>query len=260
MKIVIIEDERITASDLAATIIELEPTATIVATLYSVKTAIEYFRKNEFPDLIFSDVQLGDGLSFEIFEAVKVGAPLIFCTAYDEYALNAFKANGIDYVLKPFTSDSIAESLAKYRTLENKFASKNNDLQYKTIIESLLQKAQPKPSAILVHHKDKITPIRVDDIALFYIENEITYLVTFDKKSFSINKKLDELEQQCGSDFFRVSRQCLLSRDAVIDASHFFSRKLSVNICVPLDEKITVSKEKSPQFLAWLETTPKKRI
>lgn len=251
MKIVIIEDEKITADDLAGTITTLEPNAQIITILSSVKAAIAYFKECENPDLIFSDVQLGDGLSFEIFKAVKVDAPIIFCTAYDEYALNAFKTNGIEYILKPSTSKSISDALNKYRSLKQTFAG--SEPQYKTIIDALLHKEAPKSSAILVHYKDKIMPIRIEDIALFYIENEITYLTTCDKKVYSINKNLEELEQICGDQFFRVNRQILINRKTVIDASHYFSRKLSVNINIPFKEKIIVSKERTPQFLDWLQ-------
>ncbi|HEY4785930.1 MAG TPA: LytTR family DNA-binding domain-containing protein, partial [Bacteroidales bacterium] len=200
-----------------------------------------------------SDVQLGDGLSFEIYKAVKVQAPIIFCTAYDEYALNAFKTNSIDYILKPFTSDTIAKALQKYQNLRQTF--KTNEVPYKDLIETLLYKNAPKPAAVLVHHKDKIMPVRLEEIALFYIDHENTYLLSFDRKTYSVNKNLEDLEQICGQDFFRINRQFLVSRKAIIDASHYFSRKLSVNIMVPFPEKIVVSKEKSPTFLKWLENT-----
>ena len=251
MRIVIIEDEKITAEDLANTIISLEPDAQIIAKLRSVKTAIDYFEKNEDPDLIFSDVQLGDGLSFEVFKAIKVTAPIIFCTAYDEYALNAFKTNSIDYVLKPFSEKEISGALEKYKNIRQNFHKENE--QYKTIIDTLINKSLPKTGSVLVHYKDKIMPVRLDDIALFYIENEITFLLTFNKEKYSMNKSLEELNQYCENNFFRVNRQCLLNRKSVIDVSHYFSRKLSVNIKVPFREKITVSKEKTPLFLNWLQ-------
>jgi len=251
MKIVIIEDEKITADELASTITTLEPNATITAILSSVKMGVTYFQKNEAPDLIFSDVQLGDGLSFEIFKAVKISSPVIFCTAYDEYALNAFKTNSIDYILKPSTSQTIADALAKYRNLRQTFSG--GELQYKAILDALMNRETPKSASVLVHHKDKILPVRLDDIALFYIENEVTHLLTFDTKTYFINKNLEELEQLSGNNFFRVNRQYLINRKAVIDASHYFSRKLSINISVPYKEKIMVSKEKTPQFLNWLE-------
>ncbi|WP_321438214.1 LytTR family DNA-binding domain-containing protein [uncultured Bacteroides sp.] len=251
MNIVIIEDERITADELAGTINNLEPEAKIVAILGSVKTAVAYFQKNESPDLIFSDVQLGDGLSFEIFKAVKISAPVIFCTAYDEYALNAFKTNGIDYILKPSTSQTIADALAKYRSLRETFGGKIQ--RYDSILDALIKRESSKYASILVYHKEKILPVKMDEIALFYIDNEVTYLLTFASQKYVAGKTLEELEQLSGSNFFRINRQYLVNRKAVIDASRYFLRKLSVNLSIPYKEKILVSKEKTPLFLNWLE-------
>jgi two-component system, LytTR family, response regulator LytT len=251
MNIVIIEDERITADELAGTISALEPDAKIIAILNSVKNAIAYFQKNETPDLIFSDVQLGDGLSFEIFKAASISVPVIFCTAYDEYALNAFKTNGIDYILKPSTSHTIADALAKYRSLRQTFFGGMQ--RYDAILEALINRESPKSASILVYYQEKILPVRLDAIALFYIADETTYLLTFTSQRYSINKKLEELERLAGNDFFRINRQHLVNRKAVIDASRYFLRKLSVNISIPFKEKILVSKERTPQFLNWLE-------
>ena len=253
MKVVIIEDEKITADDLAGTITALDPNVVIAAVLSSVKMATAYFQESEMPDLIFSDVQLGDGLSFEIFKLIPISAPVIFCTAYDEYALNAFKTNGIDYVLKPFTSKTIAEALEKYRKLRNTFSG--GETNYKDLLNALVRGETPRPTSILVHHKDKIMPVKLDEIAMFYIETEMTHILTLAGKLYHISKSLEELELSCGSGFFRVNRQYLVNRKAVIDASHYFSRKLSVNITVPFNDKILVSKEKIPQFLKWLEQT-----
>src|SRR5215471_15935052 len=122
MKVVIIEDEQHTARDLAVCIKKAEPEADIMATLSSIKEARAFFGEGHDPDLIFSDIQLGDGLSFKLFDTIETSAPVIFCTAYDEYALQAFRAAGIDYILKPFTAKTIAASLEKYRDLKEKFA------------------------------------------------------------------------------------------------------------------------------------------
>ncbi len=251
MQIVIIEDEKLTAENLINTIKLCEPDAEIVTVLRSVKSGIEYFSACETPDLIFSDIQLGDGLSFEIFQEVKTSTPIIFCTAFDEYALNAFKTNSIDYVLKPFSEKEIRKALEKYKDFRDTFLK--NTQSYKEIIESLLNRNVPESSSILVHYKDKIVPVKLEHIALFYLENEISYLITFEKEKYSVNKTLDDLSRICGSRFFRANRQCLLNRKAVIDVSQYFSRKLSVNIKVPFQEKITISKEKTPYFLSWLE-------
>ena len=249
MKIAIIEDEKWTAEDLAETIIQAEPESQIIAILQSVKEAISYFKSNASPDVIFSDIQLGDGLSFEIFSAVSLTTPVIFCTAFDEYALNAFKANGIDYLLKPFTLASVQASLVKFHTLRNSGLNQN---YFQSVIKEITSQYQPKQSAILVYYKDVILPVKIDEIALFYVENEITHLLTFDSKIYYPKNNLDELEKVTGSDFFRANRKCLLNRKSVLNASSYLSRKLSVSISVPFQHIITVSKEKTPQFLSWL--------
>ncbi|QNK62982.1 response regulator transcription factor [Pedobacter sp. PAMC26386] len=250
MKIVIIEDERITAEDLADVILKLQPDAQLVTSLRSVKEAVEYFENAPSPDLIFSDIQLGDGVSFDIFKMVHVTAPIIFCTAYDEYALNAFKTNGIDYILKPFTESSIAQALNKYHALCRGFSTER--VSYDAIFDLFMNKMPQKTSSILVAYKDKIIPIKTDHIALFYIINEETKLLTFDQQTYGLNKKLEELERLSGDDFFRVNRQYLVNRKAVKDAAHFFSRKLVINLSISFKEPITISKEKTPQFLDWL--------
>ena len=249
MKVVIIEDEKWTAEDLAETIIQVHPDSQIVAVLQSVKEGIVYFKNNAAPDLIFSDIQLGDGLSFEIFSAVNITTPVIFCTAFDEYALKAFKANGIDYMLKPFTQESVSAAFNKFQNLRG---SASQESYFQSFITQMASQYQPKTSAVLVYYKDVILPIKIEDIALFYFENEITHLLTFDKKIYYPKSNLDELEKITGSQFFRANRKCLLNRKSVLNASSYLSRKLSVSISVPFDQIITVSKEKTPQFLAWL--------
>jgi len=251
MKIVIIEDEKLTADDLAEIILKVEHGAQIIASLSSVKEAILYFHKNKKPDLIFSDIQLGDGLSFEIFKAVAVSAPIIFCTAYDEYALNAFKTNGIDYILKPFTKKTIANALGKYKELRNNLS--RSAINYETILE-LFGNKNPKDASVLVYIKDKIIPVKTSDIALFYIENEITHFITFNQHRHIVNKALDELEAITGNNFYRANRQYLINRRAIKDASQYFHRKLLVNLLIPFTshEPITISKVKVTEFLNWL--------
>ncbi|TWW01580.1 LytR/AlgR family response regulator transcription factor [Chitinophaga pinensis] len=249
MQVVIIEDEALTAEDLQESIQKLDDTVQVAAVLKSVKEAVAYFRTHEMPDLIFSDIQLGDGESFDIYRNVAVTAPVIFCTAYDEYALQAFKANGIEYILKPFTDATIADALRKYNTLRRSFTVK--DTGAANALDVVYEHA-PKPAAILVHYKDKIVPVRLDSIALFYIERETLCLMTFDRQHYYLKKSLEEAEQLCGDIFFRVNRQFLVNRKAIKDASHYLSRKLCVNLHVSFKEVITVSKEKTPQFLSWL--------
>ncbi|MBW8684998.1 LytR/AlgR family response regulator transcription factor [Chitinophaga rhizophila] len=249
MRVVIIEDEALTAEDLQESIRKVDDTVQVVAMLKSVKESVAYFNTHDMPDLIFSDIQLGDGESFDIYRLVEVTAPIIFCTAYDEYALQAFKANGIEYILKPFTDAAIANALKKYNTLRRTFSTKDNSAGHPF---AAVFDHTSRPAAILVHYKDKIVPVRLDSIALFYIEKEVLCLMTFDRQHYHLKKSLEEAEQLCGESFFRVNRQFLVNRKAIKDASHYLSRKLCVNLTVPFKEVITVSKEKTPQFLSWL--------
>lgn len=250
MNIVVIEDEKLTSDDLVEIIQELEPEAVVTGVLKSVSEGIAFFQSEPRVDLIFSDIQLGDGLSFEIFKTVEINVPIIFCTAYDEYTLNAFKTNGIAYVLKPFTVSSIRVALEKFKTLQRAFAP--SVVPYSDIIRLLGERAPQKVSSILVYYKDKIIPIRLEDVALFYIRNEITHLITFDKTTYLVNKTLDEVEKLGTGAFFRANRQYLVNRKAVADASSYLSRKFSLSLTIPFNDTITVSKEKMQSFLNWL--------
>jgi len=250
MKIVIIEDEQLTADDLSETILKVSPEVLIIARLSSVKDAVAWFRKNEQPDLIFSDIQLGDGLCFEIFRKHPITTPVIFCTAFDEYALTAFKAHGIDYILKPFDEQTIAGALTRYKELERKFLGNNKQIE--TILQLFENRKNQKQGSVLVYHKDKILPIKLQDIALFYLEHEITYIITFGPKTFTISKSLEELEEIAGNSFYRANRQYLINRKAIKEASQYFARKLSIALSIPFSETITVSKVKVPDFLNWL--------
>jgi two-component system response regulator LytT len=250
MKLVIIEDEKVTARDLVQTLEQLFPQITIEKVLATVKDSISYFSAGTSADLIFSDIQLGDGLSFEIFAAVEIDVPVIFCTAYDEYALNAFKANGFDYILKPFTNESVAAAVNKYLAFRGKIAE--NTLPYKALEQLFTSKKTGDPGAVLVYQKDKILPIAINDIAFFYLKNGVVSLITFDKKNYLVSKNMEELGKATEPLFFRANRQFLVNRKAVLDASSYLSRKLSVSLSVPAPETVTISKEKIPQFLMWL--------
>jgi two-component system response regulator LytT len=246
MHLVIIEDERVVAEDLAATLTQLIKEPVHITQLRSVKESVAYLRNKPPVDLIFSDIQLGDGLSFEIFVATDAQAPVIFCTAYDEYALDAFKANGIDYILKPFTTQTLEQALQRYSKLKMAFVP-----DYRALLQALATGGQ-RATSVLVHHRDKIIPVNVEDVALFYLEKEVVHLLAFSGKTYLINKNLDELEQLMGNTFFRANRQILVGRKAIVDVSNSFSRKLSLNLNVPFREGATVSKEKAPVFLEWL--------
>jgi two-component system, LytTR family, response regulator LytT len=250
MKIIIIEDEKLTAKDLAKTIQAIEPEVEIMAMLASVEEAVEYLQNEPNLDLIFSDIELGDGLSFEIFEKLKIKTPIIFCTAYNQYAIEAFKSSGIDYILKPISKNSVERTLEKYQQLKERFAQPADD--YSNILTVLKnQLSNPNP-AVLVNQGDKIIPLNGADIALFYIEGDYTYAHTFEQKNYLVSQNLESLEKTFSATFFRANRQFLINRKAIKDASHYFNRKLLINLNLPFKEQIVVGKLKVTSFLSWL--------
>jgi two-component system, LytTR family, response regulator LytT len=250
MKVVIIEDEPNLAKDIAKTINEADSNIQITAILHSVSNAITWFRNNNYPDLIFSDIQLGDGLCFEIFKKFDRVVPVIFCTAYDKYALNAFETNGIEYILKPITKNTIANALEKYRSLKENFLK--DAIQYEKILELFEIKKTKTKRAVLVYYKDRILPVNFENIALFYSENKITYLITFDEKKYPISETLEELEYHVPDEFCRVNRKCIINRKIIKEANQYFNRRLLVHLNFNFNEEILISKEKVPDFLKWL--------
>lgn len=252
MNILVIEDERIVSNDLSVTIKKILKEDFNIHQVYSVKESIIFLQSNEMPDLIFSDIQLGDGTCFEIFQQISIEAPIIFCTAYDEFALKAFKSNGIDYILKPFATSAIKEALNKFLNFRNHF-NKQKKADYSDLLKIISElKKKNVPASILVYFQEKIIPIKTEDIALFYVDGDNTFLRTFSGIKYTPNKSLDDLEKICGDNFFRANRQFLVSRSAVQDAYSFFSRKLALTLNIPFEEKILISKEKKITFLHWL--------
>lgn len=248
MNILIIEDEKITARDLVACIHEVRPDFTVTKILASVEAAIDFLQTNPSLDLIFSDIQLSDGLSFEIYKEVAVNAPIIFCTAYDAYALNAFETNGIAYLLKPFTSQMIENAIKKFEQLTQ---PKENHLTH--LLQFIEQsKPQKTSNTILIYQGEKIIPISFDNIAILYLKSGIVKLRTFDHQIFTATETLEELEKMQHPDFFRANRQYLVHRKAIKNAAKYFNRRLVLHLHFPFEEKIIISKEKSRSFLDWL--------
>ncbi len=248
MRILIIEDEKLTANDLVFSIQEVRPNFTVIKILASVKSAITFLKTEPAIDLIFSDIQLTDGLSFEIFKAIEIDAPIIFCTAYDEYALNAFDVNGIAYLLKPFTTEAIKIAIEKFEKL-----TQQKDNKLTQLLQYMEQSNKPKASpSLLVYQGEKIIPVPFNDIALMYLKNGIVKLHTFDNQIFIASETLEELEKINDTNFFRVNRQYLVHQKAIKNAAKYFNRRLVLHLHIRFDEKIIISKEKAPVFLDWL--------
>jgi two-component system response regulator LytT len=253
MNIVIIEDEIKTAKALGKLILSVKPEAKILASIQSVETAVRYLSDNESPDLIFMDVQLADGLCFEIFKSVKIVSPVIFCTAYDEYALDAIKSNGIDYVLKPFSPESITKALEKVHEMKSFFQKHQNSLPD---LESLLGKigGNSGKKGFLVFKSNKYITVQTEKIAFFYIKNEISTIMTYEQQEYQVSQSLDDLQFALSpKQFFRLNRQYLINYEAVKEVEHYFARKLYVRLTIPTPEKLLVGKAKAGAFLNWLE-------
>jgi DNA-binding LytR/AlgR family response regulator len=246
-RILIIEDEKLNSDRLLRFIDQLYPKAIVVGVLKSVAECIAWFTTNEQPSVVLMDVRLSDGLCFSIFEQVKVSCPIIFTTAYDEYALKAFKVNSVDYLLKPVDQDELKAAFAKIESQ----AATTQQLN----LDGLLQALKPTEyrGRFLLPYKDGYKTIRIDDILYFYSELKITKAKLQDGKEETIPYTLEELEQQLNPKlFFRANRQFIVHIDAVIQLHNHFNGKLKVEIKKNPKIELVVSRDKANLFKAWL--------
>ena len=247
MKVIIIEDEQLIAENLKSCIIKCRSNYEIIAILSSVESAIDYLKKNGASScLIFSDVALGDGTCFDIFSKAKINGPIVFCTAYDKYAIDAFNTNGIDYILKPLHIKRVEQAILKFEQLAFNLPVQNEKLRQ--ISSQFIE-----PKIFLVNYRDKILPFDEHTIAAFHIDAGIVYLIDLKNNSYSITKSLDEIETEVGSNYYRANRQVIINRMAIKEIIRTDSRKLIVLLKVPLKEDITISKEKISSFLNWFK-------
>ncbi len=250
MNVLIVEDELHTAS-LLQEIIEQNNDYIVIEKLESIVETVQYldkYQKNM--DLLFFDIQLADGQSFEIFKHIDVVVPVIFCTAYDEYTLKAIKNNGIDYVLKPFKEEEIHQALQKHQKLISSIQTKHQAPIY-------FQPEQPKTyqQSFLTQYREKSVVKRVEEVALFFVEHDTVYLYTFSEEKFPLFKKLEYIESVCDPEqFFRINRQMLINRKAVISFEPYFNRKIVLHLNIKLDDKAVVSRLKVSPFKEWLES------
>jgi two-component system LytT family response regulator len=247
MNILIIEDEPRAAKELHKMILQIDDSIQVAGTIESVEQAKEWFAANTQPDLILSDIQLADGLSFEIFNQVPISSAVIFCTAFDEYLLHAFDTNAVSYLLKPITIEKLEKALQKYESMRSAFTPNN--------MQSLMQLIKPPiKSALLVNEKEKIIPVQVKDIACIYLDNTVLQITTLQNKKYFMTATMDETEKILDPTlFYRANRQFLINREAIANAERYFARKLVIKLNVPTPEQIVVSKAKSAEFLQWLE-------
>jgi DNA-binding LytR/AlgR family response regulator len=249
MKVVIIEDEVAAASRLYKLVKKAEPEAQCVFQADSIESAAEWFSENSDYDLVFMDIQLADGLSFDIFERARVGAPVIFTTAFDEYALKAFKVNSLDYLLKPIDEKELQAALNKFR---NHYPL-NRIRDYSGLTESYRRENKFSRERFLVSKGHKFLSISVSEIACFYSEDKASFIYTFDRQRYIWNQSLDEIEQALPADrFFRASRSLLVCAAAIGSIEQGFNGKLILHLNPQPDGEYGVSREKAQAFKHWL--------
>jgi DNA-binding LytR/AlgR family response regulator len=249
MNVLIIEDEAPAFRRLQRVLEEIDPTIKILEVIDSVEDSVHWFKSNQHPDLIFMDIQLADGLSFSIFDEIEISSPIIFTTAYDEFAIRAFKVNSIDYLLKPIDKELLKFSLIK--------ASKHIPSMEVNIVE-ILKTIQPGlksyKSRFLVKAGDKLLSIKVKDIASFYIQNGNVYLLTEDNHKYIIDHSLDLLETQLDPKYFlRLNRQHISNINAILSATNFDNGKILVELVNKTSPSVVVSREKGRDFKKWLD-------
>ncbi len=255
MRVVIIEDETAAAVNLKAVLRSIDPTVEVAAVLESIRESVEWFGKNPMPDLIFMDIHLADGDSFRIFQLTELTAPVVFTTAYDQYALEAFKVNSIDYLLKPILTTDVERALRKLRRLSGAERHDYGERVRSLAVERREQTREQvrEQQVFLVHVRDKLIPLRRDDIAYCYTRDERVTACDMQGRTYQLDKTLETLQGLLPqADFFRANRQFIISRRAVDEISIWFGGRLTLALKVPLPERIVISKARVPEFKLWL--------
>lgn len=256
MNALIIEDEKLVALELAASIAEVAPELSIIGTVGSVKMALRWFSENAEPDLIFADVQLSDGVSFRIFEEFQLSVPIIFTTAYNEYAIQAFKVNGIDYLLKPVDHDELKRAIGRAQSLIK--AKSSVALNVQKLLEAINTPISPRSSYkehFLGNARNSWVPIKVSDIA-YFTRDQLNFMVTNTNERYILDyDTLDQIETLLNPDqFYRANRHCIVNINAVQHVKGMGNLKLSLKLKAPNHQfAIEISRDKAPSFRKWLE-------
>ena len=257
MKVLIVEDEPLAAERLVELLGQYDASLEILAPIDSVKQAIEWFSQNHFADLVFMDIELADGISFEIFNSVMVTVPIIFTTAYDHYAVQAFKVNSVDYLLKPFDLKDITLAMEKYHTHYDQAQYKKQLITLKNVLKSLEKEVEPDfKSRFVVKVGEHIKAIDIENILFFYSEHKATFTKTVDNKKYLLDYSLDKLEQLVDpAEYFRVNRKYLVCLRAVEDIISYSNSRLKLILknCNPTQD-ILVSRDRVSDFKIWLDS------
>lgn len=250
MKAIIIEDEKLAAERLEELIREIDSSIEVTAGLSSITESVKWLQKNK-PDLIFLDIQLEDGLSFSIFDEIEIDVPIIFTTAYDQYAIRAFKLNSIDYLLKPVKKDELRESLNKFRTIKSSYL-----MDFKEIIKSLGREEITYKERFLINYGQKIKKVKTEEIAFFYAMEKSVFASTFDMHTLPVDYTLDKLQEVLDpKKFFRINRKMLVNFESIKNMVPFSRSRIKIELTPPAPKDIDplVSVERSSQFKEWMD-------
>jgi DNA-binding LytR/AlgR family response regulator len=248
MRILIVEDETPAYENMVNMLAKIEPTIEIIGNTESVSRTVDWLKFNLLPDLILMDIHLSDGSAFSIFDHIDVETPIIFTTAYDEYAIEAFTVNSIDYLLKPIKTDSLKRALDKFNKLNKKDIS-----QYLLQLSKLTLSQAVYKDKILIPVKDKLLPIDVNEISYFYNTDRRTYINLKNNQSYDYYKSLDQIIDALNpAEFIRANKQYIISRSSVKNITIWFDNRLLVTLDKETPERIYISKNKASVFKAWM--------
>ncbi len=254
MDVLIIEDEYPAAERLQQLLSRLDESINVVDVLDSVEVAIRWFTEHPAPDLILSDIQLSDGLSFEIYEKSVIKSPIIFTTSYDEYAIQAFKVKSIDYLLKPIKFEELKKAITKYQQLKSEFSEEENASKIERLLDNIQHSGRRHKKRFLVKKGEQLVPIADDEVAYFYTENELVYLFTHEGKKYVVDYTLEQLDELVDAEkFFRINRQYLVHLEAIQRIHTYFNSRLKLNLQPDPTDEVIVSKGKAKVFKQWLE-------
>ncbi len=250
MKVIIIEDEQPAKNRLERMLKECDSGIEVIEWLEDVESSVEYFKTNPIADLVFMDIQLADGVSFEIFHETDIYIPIIFTTAYDEYALQAFKVNSIDYLLKPFQKEDLERSIEKLQALKE---NKSSASLLTSLLDDFTQQKKVYKKRFLIKLGSQYLPIDVEEIAYFYAEDKMVYAKLFSERKFLIDASLDDLDKQLNPQhYFRINRKILANQLAITTIHQHFNGKLKIELNPIFETETLVSRDKATSFKKWM--------
>lgn len=254
MKVIIVEDEYFTARSLQSLLTETAPEIEVLTILQSIEECVDWFDNNPQPDLAFMDIHLADGQVFSLFDRVEVSCPIIFTTAYEEYALKAFEVNSIDYLLKPVKKKDLQRALDKIKLFATDDRKVDNQAIMAKMMEALGESSSNYKSHFLIPYRDKLLPVSVDRIAYIRSENKGAVLVTTGNKEYFMDLSLDRIVRELNpKHFYRANRQYIVAHDAIESMSVWFGGKLTVSLYVDTPEQIIVSRARNKEFKEWYQ-------